>query len=43
MVCDNRPLKDNKHGTRLTVGGDKMDYIGDAYSPTASLIETKYC
>ena len=29
MAYDIRPFKDEKHRTRLTVGGDKLDYIGD--------------
>ena len=41
MVWDIRSFKDDKHRTRLTVGGDKLDYIGDTSSPVASLIETK--
>ena len=41
MVCDVRPKKDDVYRTRLTVGGDKLDYDGDASSPAASLIETK--
>ena len=39
MVCDIRPKKDDVYRTRLTVGGDKLDYEGDASSPAASLIE----
>ena len=41
MVCDYRPLKQEKYRVRLTVGGDKLDYDQDATSPAASLIETK--
>ena len=41
MVCDFRPLKTEKHRVRLTVEGDKLDYLHDATSPAASLIETK--
>ena len=41
MVFDIRPFKDNKHRTRLTVGKDKLNYIGDASSPEVSLIEIK--
>ena len=41
MVCDFRPLKQEKYRVRLTVGGDRLDYEHDATSPAASLIETK--
>ena len=41
MVCDFRPLKQEKYRVRLTVAGDKLDYEHDATSPAASLIETK--
>ena len=41
MVCDYRPLKTEKHRIQLTVGGDKLDYIDDTASPTASLIKMK--
>ena len=41
MVCDFRPLKQEKYRVRLTVGGDKLDYSNDATSPAASLVETK--
>ena len=40
-VCDYRPLKDEPCRVRITVGGDKLDYHGDAGSPTANLLETK--
>ena len=41
MVCDIRPFKEDKHIPRLTVGGDTLDYIGDASSLAAPLVETK--
>ena len=41
MVCDFRPLKQEKYCVQLTVGGDKLNYEHDAKSPAASLIETK--
>ena len=41
MVCDYRPGKDDPYRTRLTIGGDKLDYYGNASSPAASLLETK--
>ena len=41
MVCDYRPLKSEKYRIRLTIGGDKLDYLYDASSPAATLIDTK--
>ena len=41
MVCNFRPLKNEKHRVRLTIGGDKLDYDRDTASPTANLIDTK--
>ena len=41
MVCDYRPLKEEKHRVRLTIGGDKLDYHNETASPTANLIDTK--
>ena len=38
---DHRPLKTEKHRLRLTLGGDKLEYLGDLSSPAASLIESK--
>jgi len=40
-ICDHRPLKTEPYRVRLTVGGDKLEYAGDAGSPAASIIETK--
>ena len=31
------PLKDEKYRVRITVGGDKLDFCGDASSLAASL------
>ena len=42
MVCDYRPLKSDPYRVRLTVGGDKLEYDGDAGSPAASLMETTH-
>ena len=39
--CDHRPLKTEKHRIRLTAGGDKLTFDGDAGAPAASLLETK--
>ena len=41
MVCDIRPKKDNVYRTRLTVGGDRLDFFSNASSPAASLLDTK--
>ena len=41
MVCDYRPLKDEKYRVRLTIGGDKLDYDNETASPTANLLDTK--
>ena len=41
MVCDVRPLKAESHRVRLTVGGDRLDYHGDASSPATSNVKTK--
>ena len=30
MVCDYRPTKSDPYRTRLTIGGDKLDYFGNA-------------
>ena len=41
MVCNYRPLKEEKYRVRLTIGGDKLDYNQETASPTADLIDTK--
>ena len=41
MVCGYRPSKADPFRTRLTVGGDKLDFWGDSASPAASLLKTK--
>ena len=41
MVCDHRPLKKEKFRVRLTLGGDVLEYEGNASSPAASLLEAK--
>ena len=38
MVCDIRHFKDDNYKTRLIVGGDKLEYIGDSLSPAPSLV-----
>ena len=41
MVCNVRPLKSEKFRVRLTVGGDRLQYLDDTASPAASLLEAK--
>ena len=41
LVVDIRPLKDEKYCVRITVGGDKLDFCGDASSVSASLATVK--
>ena len=41
LVVDIRPLKDEKYRVRITVGGDKLDFCGDASSVAASLATVK--
>ena len=41
MINDYRPYKDDPYRTRLTIGGDKLDYYGNSSSPAASLLESK--
>jgi hypothetical protein len=35
ICCNVRPQKEEQHRTRLTVGGDRIDYDGDVSTPTA--------
>ena len=37
LVLDIRPLKEEKYRVCITVGGDKLDFCGDALSVAASL------
>ena len=41
MVCDYRPLKEEKYRVMLTIGGDKLEYENKTASSTANLIDTK--
>ena len=41
MVCDHRPTKEEKYRVRLTIGGDVLEYLGDAAPPAASLMKKK--
>ena len=40
MICDKRPLKAEPLRVRITVGGEKLEYLDDTGSPAASLLET---
>ena len=41
ITCSIRPQKTETHRTRLTVGGDKLEYPGKVSTPTASLTTVK--
>jgi hypothetical protein len=41
FICNIRPQKKETHGVRMTAGGDKLDYPGDASSPTVSMLDSK--
>ena len=41
MVCEHRPLIPEKYRVQLTLRGDKLEYLEDASSPPASLLESK--
>ena len=41
IVSSLRPHKEEQHRIRLTVGGNLLDYEGDASTPTSDLITTK--
>ena len=41
LVVDIRALKEEKYCVRITVGGDKLDFCGDASSVAASLATVK--
>ena len=41
VVVDIRPLKEEKYCVRITVGGDRLDFCGDASSVAASLATVK--
>ena len=40
-MCNYCPLKDEPHYARITAGGDRLDYINNAESLEANLLETK--
>ena len=41
MVCDYKPLKEEKCRIRLTIDGYMLDYNNNVSSPAASLLESK--
>jgi hypothetical protein len=41
IVCDYKPHKKEKECVRLTVGGDRLDYYGDAATSTADITTFK--
>ena len=41
IVTDIRPEKDEPNRTRITAGGDRLDYLGDVSTKTAGLETTK--
>ena len=41
FICDLRPLKDDTHRVRCTVGGNLLDYVDYPSSPAASLLDIK--
>ena len=41
FVCELKPHKEEKERTRLTVGGNLIEYPGNASSPTADLTTLK--
>ena len=38
-VCNIRPQKTETHRVRMTAGGDRLDYPGDASSPAVSILD----
>jgi hypothetical protein len=41
FVCDIKPHKTESHRTRITVGGNRIDYPGDTSAPTADITTFK--
>ena len=41
VVCSIRPMKEDIYRTRITVGGDKINYVGDVGTPNAHLETAK--
>ena len=42
MVCNFRPLKEEKYRVRLTIGGDKLHYAQETASPAANILDTVF-
>jgi hypothetical protein len=41
FICNIRPQKSETHRVRMTAGGDRLDYPGDASSPTVFMLDAK--
>ena len=41
IVCDIRPNKSETHRTRITVGGNLLEYAGTITTPTATITTAK--
>ena len=41
FICDYRSQKEDKERTRITVGGNRLDYQGEVSTKTAGLTTTK--
>ena len=41
FVCNKRPQKEEENRTRLTMGGNLIDYPGDVSAPTADMLTAK--
>ena len=41
LVSSHRPLKQETHRVRMTVGGNRISYFGDVSAPTADFLLTK--
>ena len=41
FVCNYRPEKEEKEQTRMFIGGNRINYPGDAGTPTADLLAIK--
>jgi hypothetical protein len=41
FICNICPQKTETHRVRMTAGGDKLDYPGDASSPAVSMLDAK--
>ena len=41
FICNIRPQKTETHRVRMTAGGDRLDYPGDASSPAVSMLDAK--